>query len=117
MRQITGINSIPSQRLQVRSEIGEQMRFTLNYRPAIQKWYMDLEYLKFRLYGYRICGGANILQKYFYALKWGLLVEIHDDFEPFLINDFASGRANLFILSEAECRELTKIYQELSDEI
>jgi len=117
MRLVTGITSMPSQQLQVRSDIGEQIRFTLNYRPAIQKWYMDLEYLKFRLCGYRICGGINILQKYFYALKWGLLVQIHDDFEPFLINDFASDRAKLYILSETECRELTKIYQELSDEI
>ena len=117
MRQITGINSIPSQQLQIRSDTGEQIRLTLNYRPAIQKWYLDLEYLKFSLYGYRICGGVNILQKYFYALKWGLLVEIQDDFEPFLIDDFESGRVKLYVLSELECNEIKKAYEDLSDEI
>jgi len=117
MRRITGIYSIPSQSLQLRSEIGEQIHLTLNYRPAIQKWYLDLEYLTFKLCGYRICNGPNILQKYFYSLKWGMFVEISDNFEPFLINDFESGRVNLYILSEEECKEITQAYKEMADEI
>ena len=117
MRRITGINSIPSQQLLLRSETGDRIQFAFNFRPAIMKWYMDVQYRNFTLNGYRVSAGPNIVQKYFYSLKWGLFVEVIDGFEPFMINDFESGRVNLYILSETECREIMQAYQELTDEI
>jgi hypothetical protein len=40
------------------------------------------------------------------VLPFGLCVTVSDNFEPFLINDFVSGRVSVFLLTHDEVVEI-----------
>lgn len=59
---------------------------------------MDIQYENFTAKGLKIVRGPNILARHINTLPFGLSVVVSDNYEPFLINDFVSGRVSLFLL-------------------
>lgn len=101
MLSLTGLTATPSQTFQVPIS-GEFADITLNYRPAIQMWFIDISYKGIDINGIRVCNNINLLSQYNKLLKFGMYVEMDGAIEPGLIDDFSTGRALLNILDESE---------------
>lgn len=67
---------------------------------------MDIEYQGKSARGIKIVRGPNILTRNKNTLPFGLSVTVADNYEPFLINDFSSGRVKMFLLTSAEVQEI-----------
>jgi len=103
MVQITGLTSNPSQTFNIPDPVTRKIiYFSLYFSPRTQNWYIDIKYETFEAKGLKLVRGPNILSRHINTLPFGLSVVITDTFEPFLINDFVSGRVSLFLLTHAD---------------
>jgi len=107
MIRITGLTQNASQKFTIADPNGGgDISVILNYRPRVQGWFIDLTFKTFAIKGYKISRGPNILVKFRNVIPFGLAVNVTDNYEPFLINDFSSGRVSLFLLTSAEVAEV-----------
>jgi hypothetical protein len=81
---------------------GSPISLTLTYRPRVQSWFADISFKTFILKGFRLTRYPNILQAYKNIIPFGLGVAVTDQFDPWMINDFTSGRCTLFLLLSSE---------------
>lgn len=103
MLKITGITSDPLQTFNIAEPTtGEKIYFTLRYKPRTQCWYMDVRFKNFTENGSKIIKGANIYNRHKKRLPFGISVSVTDNYEPFLINDFFTGRVEMFLLDSTE---------------
>lgn len=107
MTQITGLTSNPSQTFNIPDPVTrKKIYFSLYFSARCQCWYFDVTYEGFIAKGLKLVRGPNILSRHINVLPFGLSITVSDNFEPFLINDFSSGRVSLFLLTHAECLEV-----------
>ncbi|GBR74828.1 phage-related protein [Candidatus Termititenax aidoneus] len=109
MRQLEGITATPLQKFTTRTDEGDMININLRYMPTIQRWFMDLQYKDFVLNGYKIYVSDNILWTFRNILPFGIVVTCKE-FEPFLVDDFSSGRVKLYLLDHDEVTRLETIY-------
>lgn len=69
------------------------------FLPAIQKWSYDLSYGSFSSKGNILCTHANIIRRYRKNLPFGIACVTADGTEPFMVDDFVSGRVSLYVLN------------------
>jgi hypothetical protein len=110
MNILTGIRATGTQNFQTLTEEGVTIDITLRFLPAVQAWVMDLKYQSFSVYGERLIVGLNVFRKYKNILPFGVLVDSLDGGDPFIIDDFTSGRCTLAILNEDEVSQAEGIY-------
>jgi hypothetical protein len=104
---ITGLKSSPNQSFTANDPNGGgTISFTFYYRPRVRSWFMDITFKTFTMNGYKITRGANILASYSNVIPFGLMVLTTDLADPFLINDFTSGRTFLYLMDSAEVAEI-----------
>jgi len=108
---ITGITSNPIQTLRIPVGNGSRATMKLIYRATSQMWFMDLAYTKsngthFTINGIRLCNNINLLRQYRNRIPFGMLIFCPDETEPFLINDFSTGRCTINILTQAEVDQI-----------
>jgi hypothetical protein len=107
MIQITGISSAPFQTLTIADPNGGgDISFSFNFRPRTACWYMDISFKNFTAKGLKLVRGMNILYRHHNQIPFGMGVMVSDNFEPYLINDFQSGRVLLYLLTSAEVDEI-----------
>ena len=107
MTQITGLKSSPIQVFTAADpNTGSPILFTLTYRPRVQSWYADIVFGSFTLHGFRLTKYPNVLQAYRNIIPFGLGIAVTDEIDPFLINDFVSGRVTLYLLLASEVAEI-----------
>jgi hypothetical protein len=107
MVKITGLKASPLQDFSVNDPNGGgQIAITLYYRPRVQSWFMDIAFKTFIMNGYKLTGGPNILESYHNVVPFGFGVAVSDGLDPFLVDDFTSGRVSLYLLTSAEVVEL-----------
>jgi hypothetical protein len=116
MKRLEGIKAIPSQKFYHTITEGN-INFTLNYRPMVQMWFVDIEFNGKIINGLRVCYSLNLLYQYAKTLPFGLYVENISGVEPFLIDDFSSGRFNLNVLTAAEVLEINTAYKDYKLEL
>ncbi len=109
MKTITSLKAIAKQRFQTPLENGLYVDVLLRFLPAISQWVVDVVYEDFKLYGMRVCNSLNILIQYSKIIPFGILIDVYDGGEPFLIDDFSSGRCRLSILSSEEVEQVREI--------
>jgi hypothetical protein len=68
---------------------------------------MDIAFKTFTMNGYKITHGPNILASYCNVIPFGLMVLTTDLMDPFMVNDFTSGRTFLYLMTSAEVAEMT----------
>lgn len=106
MVQITGLKASPNQSFTINDPNGGGgINFTLNYRPRVRAWFMDIAFGDFVMNGYKLTYGFNILESYRNIIPFGLEVYSVDTSDPFLVDDFVSGRISLFLLTSAEVED------------
>jgi hypothetical protein len=102
MKILDGIRAVGTQTIRTTDENGAVIEITLKYRAATSEWFMDLVFGSFRLNGHRITNSLNTIWAHAKQLKFGIGVIVSDGGEPFLINDFSTGRVQLAILTNGE---------------
>jgi hypothetical protein len=110
MQQITGLSASPKQEFKVQIESGDIAIFNFYYLQSQIGWFFDIEYGNFKSTGLRLVNSLNVLSPYFNILRFGLMVEVPDKAEPYFLDDFISGRVNLYILSESEVKQIEETY-------
>lgn len=82
---------------------GSTVLLQLYYRPMQYGWFVnELSYGGFTLYGLRVTNSPNMLHQWKNKLPFGLACYTVDNREPTQQEDFSSGNAKLYILTEAE---------------
>ena len=104
---LSGITATSEQDLQARDENGNLIQITLYFLPAAQQWNIDIRSGNFELFGNRVCNSPNLLYQYQRIISFGLAVIVSDGGEPFQVNDFENGRAQLGILTRQEVADIT----------
>lgn len=107
IQRITGLKASPLQSLTVADpNTGDSISITLTYRPRVQGWFIDLSFRTFVLHGYKLFRSPNALDKFSNEIPFGLMVVSSDHSEPFLVNDFTSGRISLYLLTSEQVAEI-----------
>jgi hypothetical protein len=103
MIQIQGLTSSPSQSFSIADpNTGESINCTLRYQPRTQEWYIGLAFRNWEIANLKLTFGPNVLIQYTNSIPFGLSVYTEDRCDPFLINDFVSGRVTLALLTTSE---------------
>ena len=107
MLKLTGLTSSPKQTLNiVEPTTGIKIYFTFYFKPRIHSWYFDVEYDDFTAKGNKLIRGLNIINRFKNRVPFGIGVTVSDNYEPFLINDFTTGRVKIILLTSDEVTEI-----------
>lgn len=87
--------------------------FNLNYKSLTNGWYFDLIYKTFTLKGIKITNNINILNVFKNILPFGLSIIVLDGGEAWYLDDFASGRVEIYLLNETEVEGIETTYKTL----
>lgn len=115
MKRLDGIRATGRQKLATTAYNGDIVSMTLYFQAATQEWKIDVEWESFVLKGERVFSSPNIMCQYEKIIPFGLAIITEGSGEPFLVNDFSSGRVNLYLLSPDEVQEVQNFYTSLRD--
>jgi len=105
MLKITSLTNDPFQKQTLFLPNGEALVLYLYFRPMQYGWFISqLVYGDFVLNEVRVTNSPNMLFQFMNKLPFGLACFSKDNREPTQQNDFISGAATLYILTEAECQ-------------
>ena len=108
---VTGISQYSYQKQRLILPNGDPILLTIQFKPLQFGWFItDLEYAptSFVLEGARIVVSPNMLYQYKNKIPFGLACFTTNNQEPTQQQDFVSGFAKLYILSEAEVAEFAR---------
>lgn len=107
---IEGISKYSFQKQRLILPNGDPCVLTIQYKPLQYGWFItELSYdpTDFLVKGARIVVSPNMLYQYRNRIPFGLACFTKNNQEPTLQEDFGSGFARLYILSEAEVLSFT----------
>ena len=109
-QEITTITDEPIQRHTLVLENNETVDFRLFFKPRMQSWYYDFQYLNNEpVKGSKVTLSPNALRQYRKTLPFGFAFYTTDgDVEPFKLDDFSSGRVKFGILNAQEIEQIEK---------
>ena len=110
MKVLSGIMATGQQRLSTMAYNGDVIEMTLYFQSRTGSWKIDVSCDDFIVKGLRVSHVPNILSQYKNIIPFGIGVVITDGGEPFLINDFSTGRVELAILSPDEVNSIEDLY-------
>lgn len=102
MQQITNLSDEADQISKVVLADGSVVTFELLYRPAIERWMLNVSHPTITVNLMNLCAGANVLREWRNVIAFGLGCYTTDGADPFYIEDFSSGRVTLFVLNQDE---------------
>lgn len=110
MLKITAVTADPYQKHTLSLPNGNSVTFFLRYRPQQFGWFVEeLTYEDLVIRNIRITVSPNILFQFINQLPFGLACFSKDSREPTLQQDFSSGAATLYILTEEESQEYLRV--------
>jgi hypothetical protein len=105
MKQLTNITSDALQRHAL--IIGEKTAIlTLKFIESSQIWVFDIEYEGFTKYGFKLSLGVQHLNNYNWIFDFVILDTSNSGIDPFKLDDFESGRIELYMLEQNDLLEL-----------
>jgi len=102
MTRVDNLTSFADQRTILILEDGTTASLELVYHGVTQRWVANIVYGGVTINGLGLCCHPNILRQWRNLLPFGLSVVTDDQTDPFNINDFSSGRVDLFLLTVAD---------------
>jgi hypothetical protein len=81
---------------------GSVIDFTLRFMPAVERWSYDLTYGSMTIMGGILCNHPNFIRQFRRIVPFGISCTVTDGTEPFMIDDFISGRVKIYVLTESE---------------
>ena len=115
MTVLSGIRAVGEQRIRTRDENGVLITIDLYYFPGAQQWYADIVSDGFTLNHVRLVNSPNLTWNYARIIDFGITIIMADSGDPFLINDFSTGRAQIGILTAAEVAQIQTLYDGVRD--
>lgn len=110
MYQLTNLTNKPKQ-LVVWTNENLEVEIYLEYIPNQFGWFFGVKYSDIVDYkNIRLTVHENILRSYSNLLPFGLMCVTDDGQEPTGIDDFASGYASIYMLTQQECKQLEDMY-------
>jgi len=107
MKIITGLTSSPFQSLTIPDpNTGKSIGMSLRYNPRTQEWYAGLTFGTWALASVKLVYSPNILTQYSNVIPFGFMVITTDGFDPFIINDWMSGRGYMALLTTSEAEAI-----------
>lgn len=111
MQHITSITSQSNQRMTLVLENNETADFRLYYLPRQQGWFYDITYKDLTVNCSRVVLTPNSLRQFKRIIPFGIAFVADGNVEPFAIDDFASGRVNMYVLNSEEIKQVeTEIF-------
>lgn len=111
MRYLNKITAEASQKFFLTGNTGQRITMNLRYMPSIQGWQMDLSYNDFTANGIHVVGSPNLLRNFKNIIPFGIACVVTDGLDPYYIDDFSSGRAVLYLLSEADVKSVETLFE------
>jgi hypothetical protein len=102
IRILTALNENAYQSLSFVTAKGEDVRLTFRFIPSQETWFVDVESNSLTVYGLALQAFVNLLDPYHNNISWGLYVWSKDGFDPWLIDDFSTGRIKVAIIEDFE---------------
>lgn len=105
MLKITNLTSDPRQQFTIIGENGEIIPAYFYYCPTQIGWFIDISYGNFVANGLRLCVTSNMLFQWKNIIPFGLMCVSNDGYDPYYIDDFVSGRINLYLMNASDILE------------
>lgn len=112
MTVLDGIRAVGEQRLRTQAPNGENLTLDIRYNTSTQAWFSDVIFGSFVLNNVRLVYTLNLLRQYLNIIDFGIAIFSDDGSDPFLINDFATNRVQIAILTPAEVAQIETIFSE-----
>lgn len=109
MLKIGGITDDPKQKHTILLPDGKKVVINLAFKPQQTGWFVKITYLDFVVYNLRVVTSPNMLHQFKNIIPFGLGCFVDGDQEPLFMNDFLSGRARLYILTQAETNQFEDV--------
>ena len=112
MQLISNLDDEADQITNVVLDDGSVVQFEFIYKPTIERWMMNVTHPDLTVYLLNLCAGPNVLRDWRNVIPFGLACVSTDGADPFYIEDFASGRITLYVLSASEVAAVeSTVYQ------
>lgn len=99
---ITNLKNVARQKFKVQITDGNLAEFNFYYLPSQRGWFFDLSYGDFKTTGLQLVNSCNVLSAYKNLINFGLACSVNDGSEPYFVDDFATNRVALYLLTEKE---------------
>lgn len=108
---ITNLTNFADQLVSLQLDDGSPMSVELIYQGATERWQINVSYptLNFLANGLSLCCYPNVLRQWGNILPFGIACVTSDQTDPFDINDFSSGRVQLYLLNQSDISEITSV--------
>lgn len=102
IRVLSTLNDNAYQTVSFDTKKGERVKLTFRFIPSQETWIFDVESPSLTVYGLALSAFVNLLDPYHNIISWGMYVWSKDGFDPWRIDDFATGRIRIAILEDLE---------------
>lgn len=110
MRAIVTLSADPDQLINVVLDDKSIATFEFIYRPGIQRWAFGVSHPTLvttqnptgTVNGSMLCTHPNLLRPWKNVIPFGLAITSSDGGDPFSLQDFVSGRVQVFVLNAAD---------------
>lgn len=102
IRILSNLNDNAYQTISFITKEGEKVTLTFRFIPSQENWIMDVESESLTIRGLTLCSFVNLLDPYHNNITWGMYVWSEDGFDPWRIDDFATGRIRVAITEDLE---------------
>lgn len=99
---LTTLNENAYQTLSFVTNKGEEVNLTFRFIPSQETWILDVESDSLTVYGLVLTAFVNLLDPYHNNISWGLYVWSKDGFDPWMVDDFTSGRIKVAVIEDFE---------------
>lgn len=106
IRVLTTLTENAYQTLSFVTAEGEEVNLTFRYIPSQETWFVDVESDSLTIFGLALQAFVNLLDPYHNNISWGLYVWSQDGFDPWRVDDFATGRIKVAIIEDFEYTEI-----------
>lgn len=102
MRFLNNLNDAADQLMHVPLADGSIAQFEFIYRPAAQRWSLNVTHPSLTIRGLNITQGPNILRQWRNVVSFGLAVISVTGLDPIQVGDFLNGNVLVYVMSAAE---------------
>jgi len=99
--QILNITDEPHQRHTILTDDGE-ITLMLRFLPAVQVWYMDVEYNGAEARGIKLSAAVSHVRGFNFPFDFVLSLTDGSGIDPFRTDDFVTGRCELYFVTREE---------------
>lgn len=108
MKQITSITAEPKHIFGVRLDDGTKITISLNFSDINRAWFLDFTYQGYTSTCHQVTNNPNIIRECQNLFPFGIGCSVSDGYEPWFIDDFMTGRAELYVLNADEVKQVEK---------